>query len=173
MAGAWESLQVARHGAALNGRTGEECATILEVVQLPATITSVVDSSKLECREREPRSHHPWGGEFARSIRSTWWIPSPTDRDRYKVAKCIQAEPVFCGFGRSTHSKVISVSVLRGNLDESSERVREPHLPRRPAVRAQDVRARDDSSYALGSACCDVKAIETVQELHPARGFGN
>ena len=35
------------------------------------------------------------------------------DRDRYKVAKCIQEEPVFCGFGRSAHSKVISVSVLR------------------------------------------------------------
>ena len=35
------------------------------------------------------------------------------DRDRYKVAKCIQAEPVFCGFGPSAHSKVISVSVLR------------------------------------------------------------
>ena len=34
------------------------------------------------------------------------------DRDRYKVAKCIRAEPVFCGFGRSAHSKVISVSVL-------------------------------------------------------------
>ena len=34
------------------------------------------------------------------------------DSDRYKVAKCIQAEPVFCGFGRSAHSKVISVSVL-------------------------------------------------------------
>ena len=34
------------------------------------------------------------------------------NRDRYKVAKCIQAEPVFCGFGRSAHSKVISVSVL-------------------------------------------------------------
>ena len=33
-------------------------------------------------------------------------------RDRYKVAKCIQAEPVFCGFGRSAHSKVIFVSVL-------------------------------------------------------------
>ena len=36
----------------------------------------------------------------------------PKDSDRYKVAKCIQAEPVFCGFGRSAHSKVISVSVL-------------------------------------------------------------
>ena len=36
------------------------------------------------------------------------------DSDRYKVAKCIQAEPVFCGFGRSAHSKVISVSVLTG-----------------------------------------------------------
>ena len=35
------------------------------------------------------------------------------DSDRYKVAKYIQAEPVFCGFGRSAHSKVISVSVLR------------------------------------------------------------
>ena len=34
------------------------------------------------------------------------------DSDRYKVARCIQAEPVFCGFGRSAHSKVISVSVL-------------------------------------------------------------
>ncbi len=34
------------------------------------------------------------------------------DSDRYKVAKCIQAEPAFCGFGRSAHSKVISVSVL-------------------------------------------------------------
>ena len=33
------------------------------------------------------------------------------DRDRYKVAKRIQAEPVFCGFGPSAHSKVISVSV--------------------------------------------------------------
>ena len=44
------------------------------------------------------------------------WILSFTagkDSDRYKVAKCIQAEPVFCGFGRSAHSKVISVSVLR------------------------------------------------------------
>ena len=37
------------------------------------------------------------------------------DSDRYKVAKCIQAEPVFCGFGRSAHSKVISVSVLRAS----------------------------------------------------------
>ena len=39
------------------------------------------------------------------------------DSDRYKVAKCIQAEPVFCGFGRSAHSKVISVSVLSHALD--------------------------------------------------------
>ena len=45
-----------------------------------------------------------------------WDVQQPTrptkDRDRYKVAKWIQAEPVFCGFGRSAHSKVISVSVL-------------------------------------------------------------
>ena len=66
-----------------------------------------------------------------------------------------------------------AAAALRGNLHESSDRVREPHLPRRPAVRSQDVRARDDSSYALGPACSDVKAVETVQELHPAWGFGN
>ena len=35
--------------------------------------------------------------------------------DRYKVAKCIQAEPVFCSFWRSAHSKVIAVSVLRSS----------------------------------------------------------
>ena len=38
-------------------------------------------------------------------------------RNRYKVAKCIQAEPVFCGFGRSAHSKVISVTRV---LDQRS-----------------------------------------------------
>ena len=41
------------------------------------------------------------------------------------VAKCIQAEPVFCGFGRSAHSKVISVSVLsfhEGRNDLNTER---------------------------------------------------
>ena len=32
--------------------------------------------------------------------------------DRYKVANCIQAQPVFYGFARLAHGKVISVSVL-------------------------------------------------------------
>ena len=48
--------------------------------------------------------------------------PPTGDRDRYKVAKCIQAEPAFCGFGRSAHSKVISVSV-RANVARSTHDV--------------------------------------------------
>ena len=48
------------------------------------------------------------------------------------------------------------------------ERVREPHLPRRSAVHTQNVRARDNGSYASGSTRCDVQAVEAVQELHPA-----
>ena len=55
----------------------------------------------------------------AHGLFSPLFLPDPDelerkakDSDRYKVAKCIQAEPVFCGFGRSAHSKVISVSVL-------------------------------------------------------------
>ena len=52
------------------------------------------------------------------------------DSDRYKVAKCIQAEPVFCGFGRSAHSKVISVSVLRASSASATR-------PRRSAARAR------------------------------------
>ncbi len=42
------------------------------------------------------------------------------DSDRYKVAKCIHAEPVFCAFGRSAHSKVISVSVLTRIMREGA-----------------------------------------------------
>ena len=34
------------------------------------------------------------------------------DRDRYKVANCTQAQPVFCGLARLSHGKVISVSAL-------------------------------------------------------------
>ena len=37
------------------------------------------------------------------------------DGDRYKVANCIQAQPVFYGFARLAHGKVISVGVLRVN----------------------------------------------------------
>ena len=37
---------------------------------------------------------------------------SPKDSDRYKVANCARAQPVFYRFGRLTHGKVISVSVL-------------------------------------------------------------
>ena len=44
--------------------------------------------------------------------------------DRYKVAKCIQTEPVFCGFGRSAHSKVMSVSVQRGEIVTAPRYVR-------------------------------------------------
>ena len=34
------------------------------------------------------------------------------DSARYKVANCIQAQPVFSGFARLAHGKVIFVSVL-------------------------------------------------------------
>ena len=34
------------------------------------------------------------------------------DSDRYKVANCTQAQPVFCGMARSARGKVILVSVL-------------------------------------------------------------
>ena len=36
----------------------------------------------------------------------------PKDSARYKVANCIQAQPVFSGFARLAHGKVIFVSVL-------------------------------------------------------------
>ena len=116
-----------------------------------------------------------------------------------RVEACAPAgRPRRASGGRALH---------RGDLDEPCERVREPHLPGRPAVHAQDARARDYlayaraasghrharrtrpvagnlppsragkkahavmeslkgmpaacSSYALGTACCDVQAIET------------
>ena len=37
------------------------------------------------------------------------------DSARYKVANCIQAQPVFSGFARLAHGKVIFVSVLSGS----------------------------------------------------------
>ena len=66
----------------------------------------------------EGRLRHPApGAPRARAADlHRYWYKLRRDSDRYKVAKCIQAEPVFCGFGRSAHSKVISVSVLRGGL---------------------------------------------------------
>ena len=38
--------------------------------------------------------------------------PTLRTGDRYKVANCIQAQPVFYGFARLAHGKVISVGVL-------------------------------------------------------------
>ena len=128
--------------------------------QAPAASTAAAATSSRPIRVLQPMSLPP-----SSALTATGWSDScragfaPAEEWRLRTAHQL----VQPGGYRA----------LRGNLHESSDRVREPHLPRRPAVRAQDVRARDDSSYALGPACCDVKAVETVQELHPARGFGN
>ena len=63
------------------------------------------------------------------------------DSARYKVANCIQAQPVFSGFARLAHGKVIFVSVLRAQLKPSS-------APE-PASRAAGDRRRRETGAVL------------------------
>ena len=73
-----------------------------------------VDRSRLSPPHLSSQDHVQFGGRLLLQGRHDVRVGvERKDSDRYKVAKCIQAEPVFCAFGRSAHSKVISVSVLR------------------------------------------------------------
>ena len=58
------------------------------------------------------------------------------DSDRYKVANCIQAQPVFYGFARVAHGKVISVSVLKGRAVGPCQPGASPLLAQRGVHRA-------------------------------------
>ena len=80
------------------------------------------------------------------------------DSDRYKVANCTHAQPVFYGFPRFAHGKVISVSVLSG-------------CPPSVAVQHSGSGGEDTFWPCSRNWLCDEPAHQVLVRLRPWRFF--
>src|SRR5207244_2865766 len=56
-----------------------------------------------------------------------------------------------------------------GQLPEPAEPIHHPHLRRRPALRLEEARTRDDDHHGARPARRDAAPVRVVQELQPAR----
>src|SRR5436309_1360524 len=53
-----------------------------------------------------------------------------------------------------------------GHFPEPTERIRQLHLPRSPALRLEETRCGDENTGGPRARSRDVQAVRTVQELH-------